>query len=115
MDTEVALLHDSSVVYADAPQIPTWGWVSRCAGVRFRVFGGKGVFALRRELLRRRLLWLAACDLDIDDTLAQRLFHFEEEGDCLRLLWRPNVDVSRIQRSASAIDGETMLLRQRAL
>lgn len=115
MEIEVALVNDSSVVYSDVPQVPNWGWVSRCAGVPFRVFGGKGVFAFRRELLRRRLLWLAACDLDIDDMLAQRLFHFEEEGDCLRLLWRPDVDISRIQRCASACDEEVVRPPRRAL
>ena len=48
-------------------------------------------------------MWLAACDLDVDDATAQRFFVVEpDEYGRVRLMWRTNVTFDQIHRASGA-------------
>jgi hypothetical protein len=89
MLTNPSLVRDSSLVFSPEAESPGPGWLSRCLGQPFPVFGFGEARDLMCDLLRRRILWLAAQSLEIDEQEAERRFLVEEdENGCLVLLLR---------------------------
>lgn len=89
MQANPSLVRDSSLVFSTEAELPGPGWLSRCLGQPFPVFGFGAARDIMRELLRRRLVWLAAQSLEIDEQEAARRFLVEEdENGCLVLLLR---------------------------
>ncbi len=89
MLTNPSLVLDSSLVFSPEAELPGPGWLSRCLGQPFPVFGFGAARDLMCDLLRKRLVWLAAQSLDLDEQEAERRFLVEEdENGCLVLLLR---------------------------